>query len=67
MRFMEILWHMSKIVLIGAREKKKKKSFAFIAEVFDKKEELDEYKSEGMTIITHGVRKMLRQRRQRPQ
>lgn len=54
---------MSKIILIGTREKKKKKSFAFIAEVLDEEEELDESKSEGMTLITHGIREMLRQRR----
>ena len=40
---------------------------AFKAETSDIGEEVNEYRSKGMTLINRGVKQMLRQRRQSPQ
>lgn len=45
----------------------KKKRVAFIVYTSDVGDEADENQDERMTLITRGVRKMLKQRRQRPQ
>ena len=45
----------------------KKKSVAFTVETSDIGDEVDEYQSEGMTLINRGVKQLLRKRRQRRQ
>lgn len=45
-------------------KEEKKKFVTFNAKILEEEEELDKSKSDGMTLITRGVRQMLRQRRQ---
>lgn len=51
--------------IIRYHKDEKKKPHAFKAETFTEEEELDKANNKRMALITHGLRKLLRQIRQR--